>query len=467
MLLLELERGVVMNKKIRIGGGQGFWGDSPDAAIDMVKNGELNYLACDYLAELTMSILQRQKNRNPQAGYAKDFIDLFREILPEVNEKSIKVISNAGGVNVEGAVEALTNVIREKKINHFKIGYVLGDNLKDDLRKFMDQGYEFINSDNGKKLEELNGEQIVNANVYFGHEPIVEALQQDANIVITGRAADSALFLSPAMYEFNWSKKDYDNIARGIIVGHLLECGGQAAGGNFDYDWKNVADMDQLGFPIAELTEYQTFITKTNTSGGLITEESLKEQLLYEIHDPSNYITPDIVADISHVSLKQTDKNRVEVRGVVGKEPPDMLKLMIGYHAGYKVETYLNFAWPDAYEKAQRAADIILKKMKRKNLQVEDLRIDYVGLNALHLDLANLSENVIENQNEVLLRIALRARTKEQAQKIIPEIAPLQLNGPPGASFFGGRAHIQNVIGLWPTYVPRDMVNLTSHILEV
>ncbi|MDO5716017.1 MAG: acyclic terpene utilization AtuA family protein [Tissierellia bacterium] len=456
-----------MDKIIRIGGGQGFWGDSPDAAIDMVKNGNLNYLACDYLAELTMSILQRQKNKNPKAGYARDFISLFDEIAKESYEKKITVISNAGGVHVEGAVKELAKVAEKHGLKEYKIGYVLGDDMMSELPRLMKEGYEFINSDDGSKLKELDFDQVVNANVYFGHEPIVEALEKGANTVVTGRAADSALFLSPAKYEFEWSDEDYDNIARGIIVGHLLECGGQAAGGNFDYGWRDVPQMDFLGFPIAELTKDQTFITKTSTSGGLITEESLKEQLLYEIHDPSSYITPDITADISHVELEEIKKDRVEVKNIKGRKPPENLKLTIGYHAGYKVETYLNFAWPDAYEKAQYAADIIMKKMKRKNLKTEDLRIDFVGLNALHLNVANLSDSVIDNQNEVIMRIALRTKTKEEAKKIIPEIAPLQLNGPPGSSFFGGRARVQNVIGLWPTFVPRDMVRLRSHILEV
>lgn len=455
-----------MKKEVLIGGGQGFWGDSPDAAIDMVKNGNLNYLACDYLAELTMSILQRQKNKNPSTGYARDFIDLFKVIAKESYEKNIKIISNAGGVNIEEAVKQIKNIAEENKMSGYKIGYVLGDDLKEKLPELLKEGYEFINSDNGRKLIEIQ-DKILNANVYFGREPIIECLKEGANVVLTGRAADSALFLSPLMYEFGWRNDDYDNIARGIIVGHLLECGGQGAGGNYDYDWRAVPEMDNLGFPIASVSENHTYITKTKTSGGLITEQSCKEQLLYEIHDPANYITPDVIADVSQAKLKEISKDKVELLGVKGKKRPDNLKLSIGYHAGYKVETYLNFAWPDAYEKAKYAAEIIMKKMKRKNLKVEDIRIDFLGLNALHLDIANMSDELVKNMNEVVMRIAIRTLTKEEAEKLIPEISPLQLNGPPGASFFGGRAKIQNVIGLWPTFIPRDIVKLTSHILEV
>lgn len=453
-------------KKIRIGGGQGFWGDSPDAAIDMVKNGNLDYLACDYLAELTMSILQKQKNKNPEYGYAKDFVDLFSDIVEDCNKNNIKILANAGGVNVKSLVNKLTDIVKNKNIKGYKIGFVEGDNLKNDLEKYMLEGYEFLNMDNGEKLETIK-DKILNANVYFGHEPIVEALEKDADIVVTGRAADSTLFMSPLMHEFKWNEDDYDNIARGIAVGHLLECGGQASGGNYQYGWRDVQNMDSLGFPIAEVSKDHIYITKTKTSGGLITEQSLKEQFLYEIHDPAKYITPDVIADFSKAEIKEVEKDFVEVKNIKGNARPELLKLSIGYNAGYKVETYLNFAWPNAYEKAKLASEIIMKKMERKNLKTDDIRIDFVGLNALHLNVANMDPELVKNMNEILLRIAIRTKTKEEAYKLIPEISPLQLNGPPGASFFGGRAKVQNVIGLWPTLIPREMVKLKTNVIEV
>jgi hypothetical protein len=308
-------------------------------------------------------------------------------------------------------------------------------------------------------------DKIVNANVYFGHEPIVDCLEQGADVVVTGRATDSALFLSPLMHEFGWAADDWDNLARGIIAGHLLECGGQGSGGNCQYAWRDVPDLDQLGFPIAEVTEDTLHVTKSPGRGGLVCEASVKEQLLYEIHDPAAYLTPDVNADISAVTLTQAGKDRVRVDGIKGRPRPDTLKLCIGYHAGYRVVTYLNYAWPDAYEKAQYAAEIIMKKLKRKGLTARDVHISYAGLNALHLGVADMS--AAGDLNEVILRIAIRADSKEEAEKIIPEIAPLQLNGPPDASFFGGRAQAQEIIGLWPTLIPRDCVKLTSHVLEV
>lgn len=453
-------------KKVSIGGGQGFWGDSNDAAIHMVHKGNLNYMACDYLAELTLSIMERQKLKNPQAGFARDFIGLMNEIAEESYEKKIRILTNAGGMNIEGCVEQIKDLAQSKNMHGYKIGYVLGDDMKAQIPELMAQGVKFENMDDIGDFKDIQ-DKILNANVYFGHEPIVGCLEQDADVVITGRATDSTLFLSPLMHEFGWANDDWDNLARGIMTGHLLECGGQGAGGNFEYDWRGVPDMDQLGFPIAELTEDSFHITKAPDCGGIISEQSVKEQFLYEVHDPANYLTPDVNVDISHATITRDSENRVRIGNVKGKPRPEKLKLCIGYHAGFKVVTYLSFAWPDAYEKAQYAADILMKKMKRKGLQADEIHISYVGLNALHLGVANMDPEYVKSMNEVVLRIAIRTKDKAEAAKIIPEISPLQLNGPPGASFFGGRAKVQEVIGLWPTLVPRDAVKLTSNILEV
>lgn len=455
-----------MSKTVKIGGGQGFWGDSNDAAIHLVRHSDINYLGCDYLAELTLSIMQRQKLRNPEAGYARDFIGLMKEIGKEAYDKNIKILTNAGGMNIQGAVEAVKNVMSEQGAKGYKIGYVLGDDMLDRIPELISQGVEFNNMDDVGDFNDIK-DKIVNANVYYGHEPIVECLKQGADAVITGRATDSALFLSPMMHEFNWAADDWNNLARGIMTGHLLECGGQGSGGNYMYDWRSVPRMDELGFPMVEMSDDSMYVTKAEDCGGIICEQSCKEQFLYEVHDPSNYLTPDVNVDISKATLTNAGENRVKVDGIKGKPRPDTVKLCIGYHAGYKVATYLSFAWPEAYEKAQYAADIIMKKMKRKGLQAEDIRIDYVGLNALHLNVAEINPELLKNMNEVVLRIAIRTVKKEEAQKIVPEISPLQLNGPPGASFFGGRAKVQEVIGLWPTLIPRDALRLSSHIVEV
>ncbi len=452
--------------RVIIGGGQGFWGDSPDAAIHMVRRSNINYMACDYLAELTLSIMARQKLQNPQAGYARDFLEMMKVIAGEAKERGMRILTNAGGMNIEGCVEGLKKIAEEKGLSGYRIGYVTGDDLTGKIDSMLADGVKFDNMDEVGDFSEIK-DKIVNANVYFGHEPTLACLREGADVVLTGRSTDSALFLAPIMHELGWAPDDWNNLARGIMVGHLLECGGQGAGGNFDYGWRDVPRMDELGFPIAEISNDDFTVTKAPDCGGLISEQSLKEQFLYEVHDPANYITPDVTVDISKATLTQAGPERVRVGNVMGKPRPEMLKLSIGYKAGYKVAVMLSFAWPDAYEKAQYAADIIMKKMKRKNLQAEDILIDYIGLNSLHLGVADMSPERVNNLNEVVLRIAVRTKTKEEASKIVPEIAPLQLNGPPGASFFGGRAHVQEVIGLWPTLIPRSLVDLQPRMLEV
>jgi hypothetical protein len=429
----------------------------------MVRRGGLDYMACDYLAELTMSIMARQRLKNPKAGYAADFITLLEEIGKETFEKKIRNISNAGGMNVESCVEEIKKVAMARGMGGYKIAYVLGDDMSGEIKRLRAEGISFANMDGAGDFDEIQ-DRIINANVYFGHEPAAECLEMGADVVITGRSTDSALFLAPLQKEFNWAADDWDNLARGIIAGHLLECGGQGSGGNFDYDWRHVPRLDALGFPIAEITPDTLIITKAPDTGGIVSEQSCKEQLLYEIHDPAAYITPDVTADISRVSLTQVGENRVRVDDIGGKKRPGSLKLSIGYLAGYKVASMLSFAWPDAYEKAQCAADILVKKMKRKNLQAEETRIDYIGLNSLHLNVASMDEERLKDMNEVILRIAVRTATREEAQKLAPEIAPLQLNGPPGASFFGGRSKVQEVIGLWPTLIPREVVKLRTGV---
>lgn len=451
-------------KTVRIGGGQGFWGDINDAAIHMVKRGELNYLACDYLAELTLSIMQRQRQRNPEKGYAPDFIAMLREILPELGPRQIKVLANAGGMNVRGAVGEIVKLAESLGAKGVKVGYVLGDDLLARLPELRAQGIAMQNLDDGRDFRELGG-NIVNANVYYGHEPIVECLGLGADIVVAGRATDSSLFLAPLAYEFGWRPQEWDKLARGIIVGHLLECGGQGSGGNFDYGWRDVPDLDNLGYPIAEVDEDGgVVITKAPDCGGMVSAETCKEQLLYEIHDPSHYITPDVVADISRARLSVLGKDRVRLEGIGGTQRPDQLKLCIGYAAGYKIEGYLPFAWPDAMDKAEYAAEIIQKRLKKKGLQAEEIRVDYLGVNALH---GPLAPRPAEEPNEVVLRIAIRTKDKKEAQKLAPEIAPLQLNGPPGACFFGGRPKVSEIIALWPTLIPRDAVQLTPYLQEV
>lgn len=454
-------------KKVAIGGGQGFWGDSPDAAIHMIRNADIQYLSCDYLAELTLSIMAKQQLKNPEAGYAPDFVTrLLKMAGQEAWEKNIRICTNAGGMNIKGCVAAIRDWAKAQNMKGYKIGYVTGDSIKEKIPELLKEGWTFPNFDYDGDFKEIV-KDIYNVNAYIGHESIEDCLTQGADVVITGRASDSALFLAPLAHEFGWKDNDWDNLARGIMAGHLLECGGQGAGGNYMYDWRSVPRMEDLGFPIAELTEDTFEITKAPDCGGIICEQSVKEQFLYEVHDPANYITPDVNVDISKATLTQVGNNRVRVANIHGKERPENLKLCVGYHKGWKTVSMLSFAWPDAYEKAQYCAEIIMKKMKKLGMKADDVHISYIGVNSLHLNVADTSEKNMKDLNECVMRIAVFSRDKAECAKIIPEISPMQLNGPPGASFFGGRAHVQEVMALWPTYVPRDAVKTEAHILEV
>lgn len=454
-------------KKIAIGGGQGFWGDSPDAALHMLRHADIQYMACDYLAELTMSIMAKQQLKDPDKGFAPDFVTrILKDGGKEAWEKKIRILTNAGGMNITGCVEAIRQWAESAGMKGYKIGYVTGDSIKEKIPQLLKEGWTFPNFDYDGDFHEIV-DKIYNCNAYIGHEKIKECLSQGADVVITGRAADSALFLAPFAHEFGWAEDDWDNLARGIMAGHLLECGGQGAGGNYMYDWRSVPRMDELGFPIAEITEDTFEITKAPDCGGVICEQSCKEQFLYEVLDPANYMTPDVNVDISQATITQVGPDRVRIGNVRGKERPDDLKLCVGYHKGWKTVSMLSFAWPDAYEKAQYCADVIMKKMARRGMKADDVHISYIGVNSLHLNVADMSEESLKNLNECVLRIAVFSEDKSECAKIIPEISPLQLNGPPGASFFGGRAHVQEVMALWPTYVPRDALDIQAHILGV
>lgn len=334
-------------KKVAIGGGQGFWGDSPDAAIHMIRNADIQYMGCDYLAELTLSIMAKQQLKDPTKGFAPDFTTrILKEAGKEAWDKHIRICTNAGGMNINGCVDGIRQWAEGNSMSGYKIGYVTGDNIKDKIPQLLKDGWTFPNFDYDGNFNDIL-DKIYNCNVYIGHEGIEGCLAEGADVVITGRAADSALFLAPLKYEFGWAADDWDNLARGIMAGHLLECGGQGAGGNYMYDWRNVPRMDELGFPIAELTDDTFEITKAPDCGGIICEQSCKEQFLYEVHDPANYLTPDVNVDISHATITQVGDNRVRIGGVKGKPRPDTLKLCVGYHKGWKTVSMLSFAWPD------------------------------------------------------------------------------------------------------------------------
>lgn len=441
-----------MREKIRIASGQGFWGDLQTAPMDQVTKGPIDYLVMDFLAEVTMSIMQKQKKRNPELGYAKDLLHIVEQILPICIEKNIKIITNGGGVNPSACSDAILKCAKKKGYS-LKIGIVHGDDILDKLDDFEKRGIKLCNMETGESIESVR-KKISAANVYFGAAPIAEALRQGADIVITGRTTDTGLTLAPMIYEFGWAENDWDKLASGTIAGHILECGGQASGGNFSGDWRSVPDLAHIGFPIAEAyPNGEVVITKHENTGGMVTVQTIKEQLLYEIGNPANYITPDVIADFTTILLEQVGKDRVIISRVKGKPATDTYKVSMAYLDGYTAIGTLTFSAPDAYEKAQKADEILRTRLDDLGLKYDEIRTEYLGLNSCHGPIAKMPDTV----NEVVLRIGVRSHSHSAVERFGKELAPLILTGPPGVTgFAGGRPKANEVIAYWPALIEKS-----------
>ncbi len=446
---------VPMKPLIRIASGQGFWGDLLTAPHDQITRGPVDYLVMDYLAEVTMSILQKQKRKDPTLGYAKDLVPLMGELLPIIIRKGIKVITNGGGVNPEACRDAIFGVARNLGIEHLRIGVVLGDDILDRVDTLLSQGELLGNMESGEPLERVK-DRLVSANVYFGAWPIVEAIDHGAQIVITGRTTDTGLTLAPMIHEFHWGKTDWDLLAAGTIAGHILECGAQASGGNFSADWRSVPDLDSIGFPIAEARPGgEVTITKHQGTGGLVSVQTVSEQLLYEIGDPTAYITPDCVADFTTIHLAADGTDRVKLFGIKGKPATDSYKVSMSFRDGYTCFGTLTYAWPEALEKAREADRILRKRLANLGLKFDEIRTEFVGVDACHGPVAG----AVADPNEVMLRIGVRGTDYEAVERFGREIAPLILTGPPAVTgFAAGRPKPSEVISYWPALVRKSAV---------
>ncbi len=454
-----------MKQSIRIAAGQGFWGDLPDAPVRQVEGGPIDYLMLDYLAEVTMSIMQKQRSRDPSAGYAKDFVPLMKQILPTCVERNIRVTANAGGVNVEGCAKAVREVARELGLSgKVRIGIVSGDDIMSRIDEFLERGIELCNMDTGAALS-TERERIQSANVYLGAGPMVEALNRGAQIVITGRATDTGLTLAPMMHEFGWAADDWNKLAAGTIAGHIIECGAQCSGGNCQYDWRHVPDLANVGFPIAEASSDGTFvITKHEGTGGWVNIPSVKEQLVYEMGDPHSYITPDCIADFTTVRLENVGPDRVRVFGIEGRPATDTLKVSISYSAGFKAVGTLVYSWPDAYDKAQAADRILRSRLDRLGLTFDQILTEFVGANATHGPLAGEPRSDLP---EVQLRVGVRSENRNAVERFTKEIAPLVLTGPPGVTgFAGGRPKVEEIVAYWPALIPKEEITPRVEVLE-
>lgn len=454
-----------MKTKVRVASGQGFWGDLLTAPVDQVRNGPIDYLMLDYLAEVTMSIMQKQRARDPKAGYAKDFVELMREILPDCVEKDIKVLSNAGGVNVTGCAEAIKQVAGELGLSgKVKIGVVTGDDILGRLDEFADRGVEITNMETGEPLSAVR-DKVQAANVYLGAAGLVEALDKGAQIVVGGRLTDTGLTLAPLMHEFGWTFDDWDKISAGTIAGHIIECGAQASGGNCQYDWQNIPDLANVGFPIVEASPNCEFVvTKHDGTGGRVNVQSVKEQLLYEMGDPKAYITPDVVADFSSINLAADGENRVKVFGIKGNPRTDFYKVSIAYSSGWKAVGTLVYAWPDAYEKAKAADKILRERLDRLGLKFDVILSELVGVNATHGHLAGEPSPDIP---EVQLRFGVRGPNKADVERFTKELAPLILTGPPAVTgFAGGRPKVEEIMAYFPALIPKTLIETKVEVLD-
>ncbi|HMN16155.1 MAG TPA: DUF1446 domain-containing protein [Ignavibacteriaceae bacterium] len=455
-----------MKEKIKIASGQGFWGDLIDAPYHQVTKGDIDYLVMDYLAEVTMSILQKQKNKNPELGYAKDIPELMKKILPIIKDKNIKVITNGGGVNPVACANAVLQAAKNLGIINLKIGVVLGDNIKDNLDELILEGAELKNMESNEPIE-LVKDKILSANVYFGAFPIVEALEKGADIIITGRTTDTGLTLAPMIYEFGWKNTDYNLLSAGTIAGHILECGAQSSGGNFLGDWQSIPNMAEIGFPVAEAyPNGDVIITKHPNTGGRISFETVAEQLLYEIGDPKSYITPDCIADFTSIKLQDMGNDKVKVYDVKGFPETQFYKVSCSYADGFSAVSSLTYSWPQALTKAKAADEILRKRLANLNLQFDEIRTEFVGYNSTHGPLAKeLDEDEI---NEIVLRIGVRSHDYSSVERFGKEIAPLILTGPPSVTgFAGGRPKPSEVVAYWPALIDKKFVKPIITIMEL
>ncbi|MGI6256177.1 MAG: acyclic terpene utilization AtuA family protein [Acutalibacter sp.] len=449
-------------KQIRIGSGAGYAGDRIEPAIDLIHRGNLDYIIFECLAERTISIAQKKKRENPSLGYNDLLEDRLDAILDAWKDRPVKVITNMGAANPKSAAEKCRQMARDKGISGLSIAWVSGDDVGDRLGEYM----EYSVMETGRPLKDIHGE-VLSANGYIGAQGIVDALSQGADIVITGRVADPALVVGPLAYEFGWSFEDYDHLGKATLVGHLLECAGQVTGGYFaDPGYKDVPELWNLGFPIAIVEESgDAVITKLEGTGGLVTEDTVKEQMLYEIQDPASYFTPDVTADFSHIRAEQDGPDRVKVSGATGRKPNGFFKTSVGYHDCYIGEGQISYGGSNALARAQLAKEVLEHRFALIGLEYSEIRYDFMGVNSLYRD--QISQGIREEAPqpvEVRLRVAARCADLKQAQKVGNEVEALYTNGPCGGG--GAVKAVKDIISIASILIPREDFPIGVHFVE-
>jgi len=453
------------DKKVLIANAQGFWGDSMLGPLRLIEEGPVDYLTFDYLAEITMSIMQKARMKNPELGYATDFVKLVGRIIKTCKEKNIKIIANAGGVNPKGCLEAIKKIIREQNITGVKVAIVEGDDILAQLPELMASGEKFSNLETGEDIATVR-ERLTSANVYIGAKPIADALAQGADIVVTGRASDPSLVVAPLIYEFGWSMDDYDKLAAGTIMGHTIECGPQCTGGNYT-NWREVPDMARIGYPIVEAYADGSFVvTKHEGTGGLINVETVTSQLLYELGDPTSYLGPDCIADFTTIKIEQDGPNRVKMSGIKGRAPTPTYKVSMSFENGYKILSTLCITGPDAIDKAHVLADMVFKRMEMHGAPIpeENRFLELFGTNVLYKGIVPSPAQ----PHEIMMRIGAKGPNAKKLDILGTEIAPLLTSGPPGITgFAGGRARATEIVGYWPALIDKTKVKTSVTVEEV
>jgi hypothetical protein len=446
----------IMKKSLRIGSGAGYSGDRIEPAVELAEKGEIDYLIFECLAERTIAIAQQAKMRDPNAGYDPMLEARMRAVLPVCAQKGIRIVTNMGAANPKTAAAKIRDIARSLGLGKLKVAAITGDDVLAGLRNA-----EYRIEDTGEPVSSL-GDRIISANAYLGARPLVEALAQGADVVVTGRVADPALVLAPLAHEFGWDMEDWDRLGQGTVVGHLLECAGQITGGYYaDPGRKDVPGLARLGFPIGEVSEDGTVvITKVAGSGGMITAGTCKEQLLYEIHDPSSYMTPDVVADFSKVEIVEDGPDRVIVRGGRGRPMPSTLKVSIGYVDSYVGEGQISYAGPGAAARGRLAIDIVEERFRMTRAALSEVRGELIGVNAIFDH-----GRILQEPDEVRVRIAARANSLEEAAVVGNEVETLYTCGPAGGG--GATKSARQVVAVLSMLLPRELAQPQIHFEEI
>lgn len=446
-----------MSRVVRIGNGQGFWGDSPDAALELLTRGPVDYIGLDYLAEVTLSIMMRQKLKDPSKGYASDFITFLKVALPELVKRGVKVVTNAGGLNPRACRDQVFQVARSLGFSSLKVGVIEGDDILARVPELCQKGIHLRHMDTGQSVCSLKQGRLLSANAYLGAWPVAEALRAGAQIVLAGRITDTALVLGPLLAEYAWEAEDWDLLAAGTVAGHIVECGAQCTGGNFTRWWE-VPDLWDVGYPVLECFEDGSFVvTKHPRTGGLVTVDTVAEQLVYEMGNPREYITPDCIADFTSIQLEQVGVNRVRVSGIKGRPKTAFYKVSASVFSGWKASGQLVVSGPRALEKAQLCAEIVWKRLAKAGWYFAESEkvVELLGTGVCHRGIGDQPRDL----PEVVLRLGVKSQDKEAVERFGMELAPLVTSGPPGVTgFAGGRPKPQEVVAFWPVLIPRDEV---------